>query len=186
MDKRASEAVKAAISRAITCKKPIAMYDKQRKQAYIATPDGEKKYVWKKAKAEGYFIKCFFILTVDASVNVARVSARVASGGHSVDEKAIRARYSKSLSNIKELMKICDIMHVYDNTIEHIRIIRKHKDEISIYPNDLWSEEMILNLLWSKKELHIFSSSSQWKFNIPISKIGIPVNIDIAPKRWYK
>lgn len=45
MDKRASEAVKAAISRAITCKKPIAMYDKQRKQAYIATPDGEKKYV---------------------------------------------------------------------------------------------------------------------------------------------
>lgn len=75
------------------------------------------------------------------------MSARVASGGHSVDEKAIRARYSKSLSNIKELMKICDIMHVYDNTIEHIRIIRKHKDEISIYPNDLWSEEMILNLL---------------------------------------
>ncbi len=45
MDKRAREAVKAAISRAKTCKKPIAMYDKQRKQAYIATPDGEKKYV---------------------------------------------------------------------------------------------------------------------------------------------
>lgn len=51
------------------------------------------------------------------------------------------------LDNIKELMKICDIMHVYDNTIEPVRIIRKHKDEISIYPNDLWSEQMILNLL---------------------------------------
>lgn len=45
MDKRACEAVRAAINRATTCKKPIAMYDKQRKQAYIATPDGEKKYV---------------------------------------------------------------------------------------------------------------------------------------------
>ena len=45
MDKRAREAVRAAINRATTCKKPIAMYDKQRKQAYIATPDGEKKYV---------------------------------------------------------------------------------------------------------------------------------------------
>ena len=44
-------------------------------------------------------------------------------------------------------MKVCDIMHVYDNTIEPVRIIRKHKDEISIYPNDLWSEQMILNLL---------------------------------------
>lgn len=103
--------------------------------------------ILKKAKEEGYFIKCFFILTVDPSVNVARVSARVASGGHNVDEKSIRARYSKSLGNIKELMKICDIMHVYDNTIEPVRIIRKHKDEISIYPNDLWSEQMILNLL---------------------------------------
>ncbi len=103
--------------------------------------------ILKKAKEEGYFIKCFFILTVDASVNVARVSARVASGGHNVDEDLIRARYIKSLNNIKELMKICDIMHVYDNTIEPIRIIRKHKDEISIYPNDLWSEEMILDLL---------------------------------------
>lgn len=75
------------------------------------------------------------------------MSARVASGGHNVDEKSIRAWYSKSLGNIKELMKICDIMHVYDNTIEPVRIIRKHKDEISIYPNDLWSEQMILNLL---------------------------------------
>ena len=103
--------------------------------------------ILKKAKEEGYFIKCFFILTVDASVNVARVSAGVASGGHNVDEKSIRAWYSKSLGNIKELMKICDIMHVYDNTIEPVRIIRKHKDEISIYPNDLWSEQMILNLL---------------------------------------
>lgn len=32
-------------------------------------------------------------------------------------------------------------------SIEPVRIIRKHKDEISIYPNDLWSEQMILNLL---------------------------------------
>lgn len=32
-------------------------------------------------------------------------------------------------------------------SIESVRIIRKHKDEISIYPNDLWSEQMILNLL---------------------------------------
>ena len=32
-------------------------------------------------------------------------------------------------------------------SIEPVRIIRKHKEEISIYPNDLWSEQMILNLL---------------------------------------
>lgn len=99
------------------------------------------------AKAEGYFIKCIFVLTVDADVNVARVAARVALGGHNVDEEKIRTRYERSLDNIKRLMEICDILHVYDNTEEPVRIIRKHKDDISIFPNDLWSEERILSLL---------------------------------------
>lgn len=103
--------------------------------------------ILEKAKSEGYFIKCIFVLTIDASVNVARVAARVALGGHDVDEEKIRSRYSKSLNNIPRLMKICDILHVYDNTEEPVRIIRKHKDNISIFPNDLWTEERILKLI---------------------------------------
>ena len=39
-----------------------------------------------------------------------------------------------------------DILHVYDNTEEPVRIIRKHKDDISIFPNELWTEEKILDL----------------------------------------
>lgn len=100
----------------------------------------------KKAKAEGYFIKCIFVLTVNASVNVARVVARVAHGGHNVNEEKIRSRYEKSICNIKKLMEICDILHVYDNTEEPVRIIRKHKDDIAIFPNSLWGEERILKL----------------------------------------
>ena len=42
--------------------------------------------ILEKAKSEGYFIKCIFMLTTDASVNVTRVAARVAIGGHNVDE----------------------------------------------------------------------------------------------------
>lgn len=103
--------------------------------------------ILKKAKAEGYFIKCIFVLTVHPSVNVARVAARVAHGGHSVDEEKIRSRYDKSLDNIKCLMELCDILHVYDNTEEPVRIIRKHKQDISVFPNDLWPEERILGLL---------------------------------------
>lgn len=47
---------------------------------------------------------------------------------------------------IKELLEICDIMHVYDNTETPTRIIRKHKDDISIYPNEYWAEKDILDL----------------------------------------
>lgn len=72
---------------------------------------------------------------------------RVASGGHNVEKNKIIERYYKSLNNIKRLMEICDILHVYDNSIEPVRIIRKHKDEISVFPNELWSEERIFQLI---------------------------------------
>lgn len=45
MDERAVEAVKAAISKAKICKKPIAGYDKEKKLAYVEYANGERKYV---------------------------------------------------------------------------------------------------------------------------------------------
>lgn len=45
MDARAVEAVRAAISKAVFCKKPVAKYDLETKRAYIEYPNGERKYV---------------------------------------------------------------------------------------------------------------------------------------------
>ena len=45
MDIRAKEAVRSAINRARTCKKPIAKYDRKTKKAYLETADGVKTYV---------------------------------------------------------------------------------------------------------------------------------------------
>ena len=115
-----------------------------------------KLNILRKAKEEGYFIKCVFVLTVDPQINIARIESRVAAGGHdtysdvavlSVDSSKVIERYYKSINNIKELLDICDIMHVYDNTKSPERIIRKHKEELSIYPNEYWSEQDILGLM---------------------------------------
>ena len=106
-----------------------------------------KLNILKKAKEEGYFIKCVFVLTVDPKINIARIESRVAAGGHDVDSSKVIERYYKSVNNIKKLLCICDIMHVYDNTETPKRIIRKHKDDLSIYPNEYWSEQDILELL---------------------------------------
>ena len=46
-----------------------------------------KLKILEKAKQEGYFIKCIFVLTIDPLINVSRVEMRVASGGHDVDKK---------------------------------------------------------------------------------------------------
>lgn len=38
----------------------------------------------KRAKEQGFFIRCYYVLTVDPAINLARVQARVMSGGHDV------------------------------------------------------------------------------------------------------
>ena len=106
-----------------------------------------KLNILRKAKSEGYFIKCVFVLTVDPNINVARIESRVASGGHNVEKSKVVERYYKSINNIKELLSICDIMHVYDNTEVPKRIIRKHKKDLTIFPNEYWNEQDILDLI---------------------------------------
>ena len=106
-----------------------------------------KLNILRKAREEGYFIKCVFVLTIDPKINITRIESRVAIGGHNVESSKVVDRYYKSINNIKELIEICDIMHVYDNTKTPERIIRKHKEELSIYPNEYWSEQDILGLM---------------------------------------
>ena len=59
--------------------------------------------ILRKAKEEGYFIKCVFVLTADPQINVARIESRVASGGHDVETSKVIDRYYKSIDNIKRL-----------------------------------------------------------------------------------
>lgn len=103
--------------------------------------------ILRSAKKAGYFIKCIFILTANPQINVERIASRVENGGHDVETAKVISRYYKSLDNIKELIEICDIMHVYDNTGSPERIIRKHKELLTIYPNEYWSEQSILDLM---------------------------------------
>lgn len=108
-----------------------------------------KLKILKKAKEKGYFIKCAFVLTTSPWLNVARVAARVAQGGHDVPSEKIIDRYYKALDNISVLMNICDILHVYDNTGDYpVRIIRKHKQYVTIFPNENWDEKRIEALLY--------------------------------------
>ena len=107
-----------------------------------------KMEILRQAKREGYFIKGVFVLTADPRINKSRVKARVADGGHDVDDIKIVRRYEKSLKHIPDLLELCDILHVYDNSGSGPeRIIRKHKESLSIFPNIYWNEERILRLM---------------------------------------
>lgn len=45
-----------------------------------------KLEILRKAKKEGYFIKCVFVLTIDPQINISRIKSRVAAGGHDVEK----------------------------------------------------------------------------------------------------
>lgn len=99
-----------------------------------------------KAKEQGYFVRGIYVLTANADINVARVSAREALGGHGVPEEKIRSRYNKALGLIPRLVKVCDVLHIYDNTSEPFRIFKKRKDVYYRWCNEFWSGEDIEQL----------------------------------------
>ena len=93
----------------------------------------------KKAKEKGYILRCIYVLTSDYKINIARVSMRESMGGHGVPEEKIKSRYYKALDLISELVEICDIVHIYDNTNVPFRIFKKRKDIYFHWENKYWS-----------------------------------------------
>lgn len=107
----------------------------------------------KKAKAQGYFIKCIYVITADPKINVVRVKSRYAAGGHDVPEEKILSRYSKALDLIPELIEVCDIFHLYDNSLKAFRIFKKRKTEFFYEENQFWNLAQIKKLTGIEKPI---------------------------------
>lgn len=105
----------------------------------VLSTDRNLKLLYK-AKEQGYFIRGIYVLTANADINVARVSAREALGGHGVPEDKVRKRYSKALTLIPRLVEVCDILHIYDNTVDPFRIFKKRKDVYYRWCNEYWNK----------------------------------------------
>lgn len=72
-----------------------------------------------RAKAEGFFIRLFFIGTKSPTINAARIAKRVIEGGHDVSISKIISRYQKSMINCRLISGIVDRLYVYDNSIDN-------------------------------------------------------------------
>ena len=93
-----------------------------------------------RAKELGYFIKAFYVVTIDPKVNIERIADRVADGGHAVPSGKVESRFFKSLSMVPELIDTCDVLHIYDNTgTGPERIFKKKRDSILFFETDYWT-----------------------------------------------
>ena len=100
-----------------------------------------------RAKAHGYEIQCVYVLTCDENINIARVKARKAAGGHDVPEEKIRARYHRALALLPRLIDVCDKILVYDNSDKPSLIFSKSAGVSELYPNRFWPESTLRKLI---------------------------------------
>ena len=68
-------------------------------------------------RAAGYHVKLILLSLPIADLAVSRVDARVAKGGHSVPEDAVRRRFDRGLQNFQALYRdLVDSWALYDNS----------------------------------------------------------------------
>ncbi|MCD7767068.1 MAG: ATPase [Lachnospiraceae bacterium] len=84
------------------------------------------------AKEQGFLIRLYYVGLSDADLAVKRVRQRVENGGHGIEESLIRKRYDISLFNLKNILPLCDLAVIYDNT-EEFRKIAKYEEGRWIY-----------------------------------------------------
>lgn len=68
------------------------------------------------ARHLGYEVVLYFVATDNVEINVERVKARVAAGGHDVDEARIRARYQRALHLVFSAVRVAERSVIFDNT----------------------------------------------------------------------
>jgi predicted ABC-type ATPase len=109
--------------------------------------------LFRKAREQGYEIRCVYLLTCNENINIARVRARMAAGGHGVPESKIRARYHRALILLPRLIEICDKILIYDNSADipsgdiPTLIYSKINSCSEIFPNGHWSKPALQKLL---------------------------------------
>lgn len=107
----------------------------------------------RRAKKKGYFVRCYYVLTADPQINIARVMTRVSAGGHDVPVEKIVSRYQEALELVRELVPVCDVCHIYDNSLQApYRIFKKRKEQYfyCVEPG-LWLKADITALTGIKK-----------------------------------
>jgi len=99
----------------------------------------------KKAKENSFYIRLNYVGVNDPDINVKRVKARVASGGHFIDEVTIRNRYDISLQNLIKILPLCDEVFIYDNSAEQPNLVfHLSENNLTQWVDELlkWCEEL--------------------------------------------
>ena len=99
---------------------------------------------FKDLKKEGYAIHIFFLWIPDVKLSLARVANRVKMGGHDIDEKVVRRRFHKGISNFfRHYRQVLDSWSLFDNSGKAPHLIVEGKGgEPKILDQELYGKVM--------------------------------------------
>ena len=103
----------------------------------IETTLATKSYhtLFQQAQTQGYTVNLIYFWLSSPELAIKRVAERVSHGGHHVDEKTLRRRYTMGLHNLFNLYcPIVDYFLIIDNSIVPAEIVAEGKaDNIQTY-----------------------------------------------------
>ncbi|MDG2959077.1 zeta toxin family protein [Bisgaard Taxon 10/6] len=70
----------------------------------------------KTAKENDFKVRLNYVGVDSVNINIARVRARVLSGGHFIDEQTIKNRYTISREHLNSAISFCDEVFIFDNS----------------------------------------------------------------------
>lgn len=104
-----------------------------------------------KAKAHGYSVILVYIHLSTLDLNEARVSRRVAEGGHNVPPDKIRSRLPRTMKNVAVAMQLVDEARLLDNSYrdnpyQQVVLIRKGRRVQVVDPLPHWAASMLAHI----------------------------------------
>ena len=69
----------------------------------------------------GYGIELHYVGVYSPEIAKQRIAERVKMGGHGIPDKDDEKRFGESLRNLHEIIDLCDLAALYDNTNEFRR-----------------------------------------------------------------
>ena len=81
----------------------------------------------RKARAQGYYIRLYYIGLDSAEESVRRIANRVARGGHDIPAELVERRFRERWSNLAAVLPYCDEAAFFDNDNGFV--------EVAVYEN---------------------------------------------------
>lgn len=101
-----------------------ALLDAQQSFAFETTLSGRHEIdLMRQAAKHGYKVNLIFIALDTAELSIGRIVQRVLDGGHNVPSIDVKRRYSRSLANLPEALRLSDRAFLVDNTRARPRVL---------------------------------------------------------------